>query len=411
MVDNMFLGKFFGETEQAAGILSNQLFTLLLVFEIGVSFAITPLVSYAKVQLDDAEKSGLLKNSLVTLLALSVFLFAVLFFSTPVLNYLGQPEEVVELAIPFFRVLILSIIPVSVFFVCKQYAEGLGLTSPSMYISIIGNFFNIVLNYCLIKGIAFFPALGYMGSCWATFFARMLMGVLFVVCIFQSKKMHPGTEFRKVKVQWIKVRRILVNGLGSGSQFVFEVAAFVICGLMCGVFGKQSIDAHGIAIGIAAFTYMFANGISGAATIRASEYFGSGDKKELRVAGNTAFILVFYCMLFFAFLLFILRNFLPTAFTDSNEVANMSSNLLLFAAFFQLFDGIQVTALGILRGMEDVRYPTAVTFIGYWLIAIPLAWLLAFRLDLKVYGVWMALSISLMFVAFNLYFRFRKLTK
>lgn len=407
----MFLGKFFGETEQAAGILSNQLFTLFLVFEIGVSFAITPLVSYAKVQQDGIEKARLLKNSLVTIIALSLFLFAILYFSTPVLNYLGQPKEVVQLAVPFFRVLILSIIPVSVFFVCKQYAEGLGQTSPSMYISVIGNLFNIVLNYCLIKGVAFFPAMGYMGSCWATFFARLVMGILFLLLIFQSKKLNPGKEFHQSKIQWSKVKRILINGLGSGFQFIFEVAAFVICGLMCGIFGKQSIDAHGIAMGIAAFTYMFANGISGAVTIRVGDYCGAGNKDELRVAGMSAFRLVFFCMLFFALLLVVFRNFLPEAFTDSSEVAGLSSNLLLFAAFFQLFDGVQVTALGVLRGMEDIRFPTIVTFVGYWLIAIPLAWLLAFHFNLKVYGVWIGLSVSLMFVAINLYLRFRKLTK
>jgi multidrug resistance protein, MATE family len=411
MVDNMFLGKFFGETEQAAGILSNQLFTLLLVFEIGVAFAITPLVSYSKVNGNEMEQSQILKNSMATLFGVSVLLFAVLYFSTPLLYFLGQPPSVVQLAEPFFRVLAFSIIPISIFFVCKQYTEGLGHTTPSMYISIIGNLLNIILNYCLIKGIAFFPEMGYMGSSWATFYARCFMAFLFLFVLFNSSKLHPGNSFWKVKVNWSGMRRILFNGLGSGFQFIFEVAAFVICGLMCGVFGKRSIDAHGISLGIAAFTYMFANGISGAATIRVGNYYGQGMRNEIRMAGISAFKLVLICMVGFAVLLVSLHSVLPKAFTTSEEVASLSAELLLFAAFFQLFDGVQVTALGILRGMDDVRFPTYITFIGYWLIAIPLAWLLAFHFELKVYGVWAALSISLMFVSVSLYLRFRKLTR
>ncbi|MFL5753356.1 MAG: MATE family efflux transporter, partial [Bacteroidia bacterium] len=175
MVDNIFLGTI-GKTEQAAGILANNLFVLLLVFGIGISYATTPLTSSANMEQNSKEKGILLKNSIYLNFIVSIVLFLVLFFMSPLLAKMGQPEDVVQLAIPFFDVLIFSIIPVSLYFSCKQYAEGLSNTSMAMYISIAGNVLNIILNYLLIYGYCGLPKMGYMGSCWATFIARVFMG-------------------------------------------------------------------------------------------------------------------------------------------------------------------------------------------------------------------------------------------
>ena len=411
MVDNMFLGKFFGETEQAAGILSGQLFTLLLVFEIGVSFAITPLVNGAYLSRDRSLKISLLKNSLILIFGISVFLFLILYSSSGVLYYLGQPKDVVKMAIPFYNVLSLSIIPVSLFFVCKQYCEGLNNTSIAMMISIIGNLINILLNYCLITGFSFFPELGYLGSCWATFISRCLMGLAFLFILFYRNKFAEFSLFRSTKISWSLIWKIFTNGTASGAQFLFEVAAFAICGLMCGSFGKSSIDAHGISIGIAAFTYMFTSGISGAATIRVSNFNSVKNVKEVRNAGFAAFMISVIVMIFFGLVFLVFHQILPYAFTSSEKVADISAKLLLIAALFQLFDGVQVTGLGVLRGIGDIQFPTFITFISYWLIAIPLAWLLGFYFDGNVYGIWLALCVSLVIVAVCLLLRFNWLTK
>ncbi|MBC7863139.1 MAG: MATE family efflux transporter [Bacteroidia bacterium] len=410
MVDNVFLGLYFGETEQAAGIVSNQLFVLLLVFNIGISFAITPLIASAEVNKNLAEKASLFKNALVLIPLIAVVIFSILYFSTPVLAYMHQPADVVELAKPFFRVLAFSIVPVSFFFVCKQYCEGLGKTMPGMLISIGGNILNVILNYVLIKGKFGFPNLGYMGSAWATFYARCFMGICFLIIVFYSKKFNPGKEFfRKAKINFYHLKKLFLIGMGSAFQFTFEVAAFVIAGLMIGSFGKESIDAHGIALGMAAFTYMFASGISGAVTIRVGQFKGTNDFKNIKGAGNAAFALVMISMGFFALIFLSLNEILPFGFTKSAEIAKLSSELLIIAAFFQMFDGVQVTALGILRGMEDVKFPTIITLIAYWGMALPLAYFLGFTLHFEIYGIWMALSVSLIFTAVSLYLRFRKL--
>ncbi|MBL7910531.1 MAG: MATE family efflux transporter [Bacteroidia bacterium] len=411
MVDTIFLGKI-GPTEQAACILSNNLYVLLLVFGIGVSYATTPLVTDAHHNNDIQKKASLFKNSLVLNLSVAVLCFVILFLSSDVLKYMQQPAEVVELAVPFFDVLIFSMIPVSLFFTCKQYCEGLANTRMALIISVAGNLLNIVLNYLLIYGKFGFPELGYLGSAWASFIARAFMGISFLVFIFKSPLTKEiGAVYKQVKINWVELKDLARIGLNSGAQFTFEVAAFAIAGLMAGTFGKEQIDAHGIALSIAAFTYMFASGISSAATIRVSVYNAQQNWLEIKNAGYTALKLVLLVMGIFGILFLIFSTVLPLGFSDEIEIIELASKLLIIAAMFQLFDGIQVVAIGALRGLEDVKYPTIITLVGYWLIALPLAYLLAFTFKMETVGIWIALLTALTFVAVALFWRFNFLVR
>ena len=411
MVDNIFLGKL-GKTEQAAGILSNNLYIILLVFSIGMSYVLTPAITEAHINQNEREKASLFKNSLFINMIVAVILFIILFFSSPLLAFMQQPEDVVALAIPFFDVLIFSIIPVALFFVCKQYAEGLSNTKAAMYISVIGNIINIILNYLLIYGYAGLPELGYMGSCWATFIARVFMGIGFLVFVFNHKTVNSFAKYYKeVKVNALHFWPLLKDGLASALQFTFEVAAFAIAGLLAGVFGKEQIDAHGIALSLAAFTYMFASGIGSATTIRVGNFYSSNNLDDVKLAIKTSYKSVIVTMGFMALLFICFNTFLPTIFSNDQEIILIASKLLLFAAFFQLFDGTQVVAIGALRGLDDYTYPTYIAFIGYWIIALPLCYLFAFTFNYKVYGVWLALSIGLGFVSIALYFRIKALLK
>ena len=406
MVDTIFLGQI-GPTEQAACILSNNLYVLLLLFGIGVSYATTPLVTDAHNNNDIIKKASLFKNSLVLNLSVAVLCFVILFLSSGVLKYMQQPAEVVTLAVPFFDVLIFSMIPVSLFFTCKQYCEGLANTRMALIISVTGNLLNIVLNYLLIYGKFGFPELGYLGSAWASFIARAFMGVSFLIFIFRSPLTKEiGIVYKQVKINWVELKDLARIGLNSGAQFTFEVAAFAIAGLMAGTFGKEQIDAHGIALSIAAFTYMFASGISSAATIRVSVYNAQQNWLEIKNAGFTALKLVLLVMGAFGLLFLIFSTILPLGFSDEVEIITLASKLLIIAAMFQLFDGIQVVAIGALRGLEDVKYPTIITLIGYWLIALPLAYLLAFVFKMETIGIWIALLTALAFVAVALFWRF-----
>ena len=411
MVDNIFLGKL-GKTEQAAGILSNNLFVILLVFSIGMSYVLTPAITDAHVNGNEKEKAALFKNGLLMNMLVAVLLFVVLFFSSPLLNYMQQPQDVVTLAIPFFDVLIFSIIPVALFFVCKQYTEGLSNTKAAMYFSVVGNVLNIILNYCLIYGKLGLPELGYMGSCWATFISRVFMGVGFLIFVFNNKTVNSfAIYYKEAKISALHFWGLFKDGLASALQFTFEVTAFAIAGLMAGVFGKEQLDAHGIALNMAAFTYMFASGIGSASTIRVGNYYAEDDLHNLKLAIKTSYKLSIYVMGTMTVLYMLFNTLLPQIFSGDTEIILITSRLLLFAALFQLFDGTQVVAVGVLRGIEDYKFSSYVAFIGYWIIALPLAYLFAFPMGYKVYGVWFALSLSLAFVSIVLYFRIRFLMR
>ncbi len=411
MVDNIFLGQI-GTTEQAAGILSNNLYVLLLVFAIGMSYATTPLVNAAYEQKDVMKKASLFKNSLFLNAAVAIVCFVILFFASPLLHQMNQPQDVATLAVPFFDVLIFSLIPVSLFFTCKQYCEGLSNTKMALLISIVGNVINIILNYALIYGKLGLPSLGYMGSAWASFIARSFMGVSFLVLVFKSPVTKEISKvYKQVKLNWQELRELWKIGFNSAMQFTFEVAAFVIAGLMAGSFGKEQIDAHGVALSIAAFTYMFGSGIGSAATIRVGIFSAQNNWIDIKKAAYTAIKLVIVIMGACALVLLFLNHQLPKAFSNDNAIIELAASLLIIAAMFQLFDGIQVTIIGVLRGLEDVRWPTIITLVGYWVLALPLSYFLAFTCKLETLGIWIALLISLVFVALCLWWRLNFLLK
>jgi len=411
MVDNAFLGRI-GAAELAAGILSNNIYMLLLVFAIGMSYATTPLVTAAHEASDLIKKASLFKNSLFLNLIVASTCFVILFLASDFLHYMRQPPEVVELAIPFFDVLIFSMIPISLFFVGKQYCEGLSNTRMALVISVSGNLLNVILNYLLIYGEFGFPEMGYIGAAWASFIARLFMGVSFLFLIFKSRLTKEISKvFSSVSVNKTELVQLWRIGFNSAMQFTFEVAAFVVAGLMAGTFGKEHLDAHGIALSIAAGTYMFATGISSAGTIRMGIFKAQNNWTQIKEASMIAIKLIVVIMGAFGLIFWLTHNYLPLIFTSEIEIVELSASLLIVAALFQLFDGMQVTLLGLLRGLEDVKIPTVVTLIGYWFIALPLAYFLAFKMDLQTIGIWIALLVALAFVALILLWRLRYLIR
>lgn len=409
IVDNIFLGKL-SVAEQAAGILSNNLYVIVLVFCIGVSYALTPLVTAAHEKSDLLKKASLFKNSLFLNILVSIACFIVLYIASGLLRYMQQPPEVAELAIPFFNVLIFSMIPVSLFFSCKQYCEGLSNTRVALIISIGGNLVNIFLNYFLIYGKLGLPEMGYMGSAWASFISRTLMGGAFLFLLFRLPVTRElKSAFRQVKINWKELKDLGRIGFNAGMQFTIEVAAFAIAGFMAGTFGKEDIDAHGIALSLAALTYMFGSGIGSAVTIRVGVYKAQNNWPAIRDAARTALKLVILMMGACGLMFLMFNQYLPMAFSPEHEIVALAARLLIIAAMFQLFDGVQVTILGVLRGLEDVKVPTAITLIGYWLVALPLAYFLAYPMGLETVGIWIALLVSLIIVAGGLYWRLRYL--
>ncbi|MEO6882938.1 MAG: MATE family efflux transporter [Bacteroidia bacterium] len=413
VVDTAMVGHL-GTIPQAAVALANSVFMAVLVFGIGVSFGITPMVAIADSNKNEHESALLLKNGLLVNVFTGIVLFAFLYFATPLMKDLGEPTNIVSLAIPFFSVLLFSMIPLSFFFTFKQFAEGLSRTRIAMLISIAGNILNVILNYIFIFGKCGMAPMGIMGSCWASFYARVFMAIGMFLYVFYDAYFKPywknffsDEAFYSIPL----IRKIIGIGVPTGFQFVFEVATFSFAAIMTGWIGAVPLAAHQIALSIAAITYMVASGLGAASCVRIGNQFGLKNKKSIQHVGFSSYFMVICFMTCSAILFILFRNKLPLIFTNDPNVISVASSLLVIAAFFQLSDGIQVVGLGLLRGMKDVKIPTLITFIAYWAIGLPCSYLLAFKFGMGVQGVWYGLLLGLTASAGLLFLRFKHILK
>lgn len=411
VADTAMVGQI-GTIEQAAVALSNSFYTIVLVFGLGVSYGVTPLVAAADSSKNYAENASLLKHGLIINTVVGILLFLVLFMVSPALRLIDQDKTVVELAIPFLNVMMLGMIPLCIFSAFKQFAEGLSYTQVAMFVTVGGSLLNILLNYLMIFGHWGVPAMGLMGSCWASFITRIAMAIAMFVYVFRHKKFRPYIQNFNFKfISRDLIKKILGIGIPSGLQWVFEVAAFAFAVIMIGWISPKAQAAHLVALSLAAITYMMASGLSAAASVRVGNQYGLKSSRGVRVAGFSVFVMVILFMSFTAACFVIFRNFLPTLFNKDPEVIMVSSSLLIVAAFFQLSDGVQVVALGALRGIRDVKIPTIITLVAYWIIGLPMSYVFAFTLNMGILGVWYGLFLGLTTAAVLLFLRFNFISK
>jgi MATE family multidrug resistance protein len=412
IVDTLMAGNL-GAVPLASATFAFSVFIPFLMFCIGFSFGITPLVANAAGAGDKKGISVILRNSLLinSIFTLSVCLLLVL--CTGLLDHLHQPEEILKDGIPFFQVLVTSLLPIQIFQVYKQFAEGLSLTRQAMYISISANIINVLLNYTLIFGAVGLPAFGLMGAAYATLFSRCYMAFAMWLYVNFHKRFKPYCQpFFTNNYSLSSIKRIVIISLPIGLQLILETGAFGFAALMAGWLGTSEIAAHQIALNLAAITYMAASGISAAATIRIGNELGARDFKALITSGRSAYILIIAFEICCTALFIALRFRLPQLYIDNEHIIQLASSLLLITAFFQLSDGMQVVGLGILRGLGDVKIPTGIAIISYWMIGLPLAYIFTFSLDMGVQGIWYGLLIGLSIAAILLFVRFyRKISR
>lgn len=408
--DSVMVGQL-GTAPLAGVSLGNSIFILFLTFGIGISYGITPLVAKADGERNNKKIIEVLKHGFLVNGITGLILFLLLFLTSYIFPYLNQPEDVILLAKPYFLVISFSIIPFMVFQVFRQFAEGLSLTKQAMIITISGNILNVFFNYILIFGKFGFPAYGLVGAGIATLISRIYMAFAMIFFVAYAKIFKPyWKEFRKKGLDKGLIRNILSIGLPSGLQFIFEVGAFSLAAIMIGWLGASSLAAHQIAINLAAITYMMASGLATATTIRVGNQLGRKDYRAMRMVGFTGFYMSAIFMGFNALILIIGRHFFPTLYINEPEVIEIASSLLFIAAVFQLSDGIQVVGLGALRGMADVKIPTLITLVAYWILALPVGYVLGFSLNMGASGIWIGLLTGLTIAAVLLYIRFNKLS-
>jgi len=411
--DTIIVGHFAGTISLAAVSLANSAFIIALVIGIGISYGITPLIAQHNGRESFAECGRLLSNSLFINVVTGIILFAfTLFGSIFILDHLQQTPAVVQQAKPFLVLLGLSMIPMLIFNTFKQFAEGLGFTKQAMSISIWGNVFNICLGIILVKGMFGISPMGVKGVGYSTLADRCIMATVMGLYVFRSANFKAYLRTFAIKnIDKARCIQLLRIGGPVALQYTFEISAFSAAAIMIGTIGYHEQAAHQVAINLASMTYMMASGLSAAAAIKSGNYFGSNEHQKLRhsAISNYHIVLLFMCITACLFTAF--NHLLPWIYTSDGIVIGIAAQLLIIAAFFQLFDGTQVVGLGILRGMGDVNIPTVITFLAYWVVGLPVGYLLGLKFHLGVKGVWYGLVLGLMVSAILLFFRFQFISK
>lgn len=406
VVDNAMVGRL-GAVPLAAAALANNVFFLILVVGLGISYAVTPLVAIAVGNSEKREEGELFKHSFLINVITSIILLVIVLVASNGLKFLKQSPEVVEYAESYFRILAYSSIPLMFFQSYKQFVEGLSIMRPAMIISITANLVNVFANWVLIYGNLGFPRLELDGAGWATFISRCFMMFAMAFFVYKSGRVNKyDLSFKSFHPKLETIKKLLRLGIPSGLQYLFEIGAFAFAAVMVGWLNPESLAAHQIAINLASLTYMVAMGISSAGAVRVGNAVGVKNILEVRRSGFTALSLSIGFMMF-AGLIFILFNYqLPHLYINEKIVINIAADLLIIAALFQIFDGTQAVSLGILRGLTDVKIPTIITFFAYWIIALPLAYILGFTFNFGINGIWVGLLFGLFFSGLLLSIRF-----
>lgn len=406
VVDSIMVGEI-GATPLAAASLANSIVILIMVIGFGVSNAVTPLVAIS-VGAGKLDECGVIfRQSILINIVLGIILTSIIIFLSELFRYFNQPPAVVKEATSYTKLIGLSIIPLMFFQTYKQFIEGFSIMKPAMILALLANIVNAFSNWVFIYGNLGVPAFGLDGAGIATLISRLFLGFSLFYYVKNSSKFTRFDlrfHFRDRNGVWIK--KILRLGLPGGFQYFFETGAFSFAVIMIGWLGTYQIAAHQIAINLASISFMAVLGISAAGGIRVGNAVGRGDTSEVRKAGFTALILGAGIMGSAGITFIVLRNFLPTLYINEAPVIEIASSLLIIAALFQLSDGVQGVGIGILRGLTDVKWPTIITFFSYWVLALPIGYLLAFEFNLGVQGVWYGFLIGLTSSAAMLTIRF-----
>jgi len=411
VVDSLMVGKL-GAAPLAAASLGNGTAFIIMIIGIGLSYAVTPLVAIA-VGAGKFEDCGIyFRQSLLVNSVASVIIAVIIYFAADLIQYLDQPEEVQKQAVSYMRIIGLSAIPLLLFQSYKQFIEGLSVMRPAMIITLLANLVNAFANWVLIYGNLGFPALELNGAGWATFASRVFMSLALMGFVMNNKFFKQyDVSFHYRSINWTVIKKILSLGLPSGFQYFFEVGAFAFAVIMIGWLGTAQLAAHQIALNLASISFMAVLGISVAGSIRVGNAVGMKDIAETRRAGFTASLIGASIMMVAGITFITLRDFLPTLYVNDEVVISYASSLLIIAALFQISDGTQAVGIGILRGLTDVKIPTAITFIAYWIVGLPVGYLLGFTYDLGVQGVWIGLLMGLTTSAILLTLRFNSRSK
>jgi MATE family multidrug resistance protein len=390
LIDSAMIGAVDYKQLAASSLVLN-IISIAQVLGMGISIAISPLTAIANGQSNTFEASKVLYNGFLLSTGVAFLIAVALISSTHLLFNLGQDTNVVILSVPFYKLIAWSLIPMLMFASVKQFCDGLEFTKTAMTLSLLSLPVNAFLNWIFIYGRFGFPRMELAGAGLGTLITRCMIAIILLIIVWRHRIFQPYIQIRKQawKVSIKTCKELLHLGVPTSLIYGMEVAAFSVSGIMIGWLGATSQTAHQIALNLATATFMAAAGLSLGGSIRVANAFGRNEKGILRSIGvstiSGGLIYGFICALLFI----LFRNQLPAIFTNNAEVAAVSSSLLVFAALFQVSDATQSIGVGLLRGMKDVKMPTAFVAIAYWVIGIPVGYFLSFNLHMGAAGIWL----------------------
>ena len=414
LCDNMMVGRL-GALPLAGVSFGGTVFFIIFALAIGFTLGLTPLVGELFAQNRKEEVAGYLQNSIALYLTMGVIFVALLLAAVPLMHYLGQPEEVVEVAIPYFKYLAWSVLPFMLFASFKQFLEGIGNTKVAMTIVVISNALNIFLNWVFIFGKFGAPELGAAGAGLSTLIARSVTPVM-MIAYFLSKK-----EFRSYfdYFSWRKMmglsregnrycKELFRVGLPIAGHLTLENSAFCITSLMMGWIGTVEIAANQITTTMANVAFMMVVGIGSATTILTSHAYGARDRAQIKAVSRASYTVGLAWNTITALSFILLRNHIPLLFTNDPEVVRTAGMLLIFCGLFQFSDGLQCISTGLLRGIKDVAVILRIALVAYVIINVPLGYLLCFVVGWGAPALWMGFIAGLTIAAVLLIRRFRR---
>jgi MATE family multidrug resistance protein len=410
LTDSAMIGRL-GTVPLAASAFTHGVFVVFFVVGIGFLVPVGVFAARDHGAGDLAGCAAWFRLGRVQALVLSCGAFAILAALATQLQRFGQPPEVVAITPPFFLLISASLIPTLFFQVQRQFAESLGHPWVPMLIMLADVLLNALLNWIFIWGHLGLPALGLVGSGLATLVARSVAAAVLAWWLRHSEALAAIRAVPNAGWEPSRFRAMRAMGLPAAGCLLFEVGAFAAAAVMMGWLGVPALAAHQIALSCASLTFMFPLGLAMAVSLRLSKALGAGRRDLLRPIGLGALVLSTALMLVFATIFALGGAYLARGFSTDPVVTALAARLLLVAAVLQLFDGGQVLAAGALRGLTDVKVPTAITFIAYWLLALPAGYLMAFHTRLGPTGVWAGLAAGLACAALLLWRRFHRLTR